>query len=323
MDWLRAWGIPTVRINGGDIDNQSGPCFSISNTGLDSRITIDGVAIDPDAIKVVWFRRWAFNNKHLEVELLANESHRTSANLYSANRHLNGELRAVSSFLFSILERAAWLGHPSTVSPNKLTVLKLAAELGLDIPDTLVTTSIQDLRQFIEKHKEIISKPAGEVFTCTLDDRAFGAYTSVVPDWLLDQKPWNGCFPSLFQEKLEKKYEIRIFYLDGKFYPMAMFTQQKASTLVDFRRYSLKDPVRTVPYRLPGDLESKLAALMKAVNLDTGSIDMVRTVDGRFVFLEVNPVGQFGMVSQPCNYYLERKLANALVERLYGPEQQQ
>ncbi|MGH9762966.1 MAG: hypothetical protein ACREAC_19250, partial [Blastocatellia bacterium] len=81
--------------------------------------------------------------------------------------------------------------------------------------------------------------------------------------------------------------------------------------------------VRTVPYRLSCDLESRLAALMKAVNLDTGSIDMVRTVDGRFVFLEVNPVGQFGMVSQPCNYYLERKLAKALAERLYGPEQQQ
>jgi hypothetical protein len=37
--------------------------------------------------------------------------------------------------------------------------------------------------------------------------------------------------------------------------------------------------------------------------------------DGREVFLEVNPVGQFGMVSRPCNYQLERKVAELLLRK--------
>ena len=31
------------------------------------------------------------------------------------------------------------------------------------------------------------------------------------------------------------------------------------------------------------------------------------------VFLEVNPVGQFGMVSLPCNYQLEKRIAQYLI----------
>ena len=52
---------------------------------------------------------------------------------------------------------------------------------------------------------------------------------------------------------------------------------------------------------------------MKKSNLDTGSIDIVVTKKEEYVFLEVNPVGQFGWVSSNCNYYLEEKVANYLM----------
>jgi glutathione synthase/RimK-type ligase-like ATP-grasp enzyme len=54
---------------------------------------------------------------------------------------------------------------------------------------------------------------------------------------------------------------------------------------------------------------------MADLGLETGSIDLIRTPDGRTVFLEINPVGQFGMISHPCNYNLERVVAEHLIER--------
>jgi hypothetical protein len=39
---------------------------------------------------------------------------------------------------------------------------------------------------------------------------------------------------------------------------------------------------------------------------------MIVTPEGEYVFLEVNPTGQFGWVSDNCNYYLEEKIANHL-----------
>jgi hypothetical protein len=97
---------------------------------------------------------------------------------------------------------------------------------------------------------------------------------------------------------------------------MAIFSQSDEQTSVDFRRYQYRRPNRTVPYQIQDALEFKLTTLMDRLGLETGSLDLVKTVDGRTVFLEVNPVGQFGMVSHPCNYHLERAVASALVRRL-------
>jgi len=317
MYWLESWKVPFIRINGDDIDRSDGPLYSINNGGVKANLTIDGVAIDPSEIKVVWYRRWAYNNKYKKIELTCDQPQQKRYNTHSFFLHLRSELQTVSEFFFSTLSSASWLGHPSNSSLNKLKVLKMAADLGLDIPDTLVTTDLDDLREFVKKHGEVITKPASEILMFYMGKRIQTTYTSVVPEHLLNNALWGGAFPSLFQEKLKKRYEIRTFYLDGKCYSMAMFTQRLAETETDFRRYSYEDPARTVPYQLPARVEDGLRELMKAVKLDTGSIDLVRTEDGRFVFLEINPVGQFGMVSVPCNYFLEREVARSLAGRLY------
>ena len=51
---------------------------------------------------------------------------------------------------------------------------------------------------------------------------------------------------------------------------------------------------------------------MSKLNLNCGSLDLVLDNNGIYYYLEVNPVGQFGMVSFPCNYYLEKKIAEFL-----------
>jgi D-alanine-D-alanine ligase-like ATP-grasp enzyme len=48
---------------------------------------------------------------------------------------------------------------------------------------------------------------------------------------------------------------------------------------------------------------------MKELNLNSGSIDFIKTKSGQYVFLEVNPVGQFGMTSYPCRYGIEKEMA--------------
>jgi glutathione synthase/RimK-type ligase-like ATP-grasp enzyme len=86
-------------------------------------------------------------------------------------------------------------------------------------------------------------------------------------------------------------------------------------TKVDFRNYNHVKPNRTVPFKLPADIAARISRLMAALELETGSLDLVKTTDGRYVFLEVNPVGQFGMVSIPCNYHLEQRVAEILARK--------
>lgn len=72
---------------------------------------------------------------------------------------------------------------------------------------------------------------------------------------------------------------------------------------VDFRNYNLKKVKGNVPYQLPLNIQLSLKKLVKELNLKTCSIDMLVSKDEEYYSLEVNPVGQFGMVSKPCNYY--------------------
>ena len=85
------------------------------------------------------------------------------------------------------------------------------------------------------------------------------------------------------------------------------------TTVVDFRKHTDQEkPQRKVPYNLPNHVKKGLIQLMNELELNTGSIDILVDEDNNYIFLEVNPVGQFGMTSVPCNYYLERKLAKIL-----------
>lgn len=93
---------------------------------------------------------------------------------------------------------------------------------------------------------------------------------------------------------------------------MAIFSQNDIQTNLDFRRYNKDIPNRNVPFQIPKDLEKKLAKLMLELGLNSGSIDMIYTNEKKYIFLEVNPVGQFKMTSLPCNYYLERKVSKIL-----------
>jgi ATP-GRASP peptide maturase of grasp-with-spasm system len=321
LDWLRAWGVPHIRINATDIakaQESSRAAFSINKGKVSARLNIDGVEVDSSDIKVVWFRRWAYSADVSVPRLFAEQSHRSDSNVFFASNHVFKELQGVTKFFFSTLSSCKWLSEPKTAAPNKLQVLKMATEAGLDVPDTLVTADIEELRRFIAQHGPVITKPIGDMLLCNFDGRQYATYTSVIDDEFVSEHPRQASFPSLYQERLDKKYEIRTFYLDGECYSMAMFTQQKANTQGDFRKYCYEDPVREVPYQLPASIEASIRKLMKELCLDTGSIDIVRTPDGRFVFLEVNPVGQFGMVSVPCNYKLEQKVARYLADNLYA-----
>ena len=63
---------------------------------------------------------------------------------------------------------------------------------------------------------------------------------------------------------------------------------------------------------LPLNIETYLLKFIKVSGFDTGSIDMIKSTDGNYYFLEINPVGIFSNISFCCNYYLEKEIINLL-----------
>ncbi|WP_052308788.1 hypothetical protein [Runella slithyformis] len=184
---------------------------------------------------------------------------------------------------------------------------------------TIVTTNKNDLLLFKKEAGTIITKPIVDTRFFYHKKRTYALYTSTMSDLDIENLP-NLFLPTLFQEYVEKKYEIRTFMLGETFFSMAIFSQNNNKTKVDFREYDNEAPNRNVPYILPKYIEKLLLKFSKKVGLNSGSFDLIKTIDDNYVFLEVNPAGQFGMVSYPCNYFLEEKIANYLINLIpiYG-----
>jgi ATP-GRASP peptide maturase of grasp-with-spasm system len=220
------------------------------------------------------------------------------------------EWEIVKEYLFFLLSQNRHLGNYFQSSLNKLIVQHQAQSIGLLAPKATVLTAKEDA---LKIDFAAITKALSEVSIISFDDANFCSYTTEVTQEYIQTLP-DEFFPALLQQKIEKKYEVRVFYLDGKCYSMAIFSQLDQQTQVDFRVYNMTKPNRTVPYQLPKELEAKIDVLMQKLQLNTGSLDFMVTEDNQFYFLEVNPVGQFGMVSVPCNYYLEQKIADYLLQ---------
>ena len=318
IDWLASMGVSALRLNGESLaeDRLS---LGISKDSLSIAWPEQIGGIPADQIRTVWYRRWN-NTKRYRAAIVGDGT--TWESKMQVELGVRGELRTLRRFLLHFFERAQWLGNPKfSEAVDKLTMLKLAREHGLDVPATLVSSDGGELRSFAAKYSQVITKTMTEgIFLFRANASAewgfdiVTTYTTIPPKDIIENLKANT-FPSMLQECLHKEYEIRSFYLDGEIYSTAIFSQAVSQMTTDYHRYQYRTPARMVPYRLPDSVKERLCSLMRAANLDTGSIDLVRTTDGRLVFLEVNPNGQFSAYSLASNYFLEKRVAEVLLRK--------
>jgi len=304
LDWLEHLGHPYLRVNGEDL---GAIAFALDPANPEaSWLEIGGRRILLGEVQGVWYRRTG------QRPLPALQPIASMTTRLEMAQHLVTEMRALKRSIYTLLEGKPWLSHPENASPNKLAMLQVAHQLGMAIPPTRIVSRAADLKTLSRDWGDVIVKCLSDMRLLRRNDQLFIQYTTS-PEPILADLP-EAIFPTLVQARLAKAYEVRTFYLDGECYSMAIFSQENQQTKTDFRIYDYHKPARMVPYRLPGDLAGKIRALMAHFHLDTGSIDFIVDPTGRHHFLEINPVGQFGMVSHPCNYRLEQKIANRLAQ---------
>jgi ATP-GRASP peptide maturase of grasp-with-spasm system len=315
MNWLNYYGERVIRVN--LEDKISIHSLLLTGEEFDFEVCFsNGIAFRLSEIKSFWLRRSGFNLQRKIVKFGRQEQLTTTEG--SVNKHLLKEIGKVEDFLeyiFINIKGIKSVGANSNRSTNKLTNLYAAKEVGLLIPGTYIFSSKKEVSELLNKEVKLITKTISDLnpIQYEIDEKKYHyvLYTNIVTHSTLDLFPETFA-PSLFQQYIEKKVELRIFYFAGKVFPMAIFSQLDTQTEVDFRRYNQSRPNKNSLFKLPQRIEDQLIAFMKSINLDSGSIDMIYTPDNNYFFLEVNPVGQFGMVSSPCNYYIEKFIAEYL-----------
>ncbi|MCS4305658.1 hypothetical protein [Chryseobacterium sp. BIGb0232] len=298
-NWLNTYKVPFFVLNENIYD-----VLEINfNSG---EIFIGGYSID--MFKVVWFRKFPYALQESQKKDIRN-------NLYFSLVEYNLiEARALREYLFFELKKrdVVWLTNPFFMTENKLIQMQTAKACGLSVPETFIVNNKKKVKTLVNSGKELITKPFENCVNFRSENRFITMQTTAVND-KLDAIP-DYFRPALIQSKIERQFEIRVFYLLGVFFSTKIITND--NTMVDHRISVANDDCRFEIYQLPKDVEEKLRHLLDTFQLNCASVDLIVNTRNEHYFLEINPVGQFTYHSVFNNTYLEIEIALALKKLL-------
>ena len=315
IKWLDYFGEEVIRMNA---DDNLHKFQEINSEGIFFKNTLTNKVFNLLDAKACWWRRRGiskscFTNLKNEDVLISGEFDLTSL-INGKNNLLDKESDDLIDFIYYQVYNNCKINIGKPIfNLNKLIVNEVAKKCELKIPSFKIVNNNNQIVSFKENKSGLISKAISNGIYNTIDNHRFYSYTELIEDELVNIDDNSSFFPSLIMEKIEKKSEIRTFYLDGHFYSMVIFSQASNQTKVDFRKYNTQKPNKTEPYKIPKSIENKLEKLFNELKLNCGSIDLIVDTNGDYIFLEINPVGQYGMVSEPCNYNLDKKIAKYLI----------
>lgn len=273
-------------------------CEDILEESIDLRFGQASIAelFNGSDIHSVWYRR---------TKLPAIETSSKEEQLY-----LLKEADAFLANLFSIIP-GKWLSDPAAVhrSENKLLQLRIANELGLLVPETMVTTSKKSLIDFYNSQEKIVIKPLNTGRIDYMDGRSKMLFSNIVSKEKIDKLNLLKLTPSIFQAYIEKDYELRVTIVGEEIFAAKVLSQSDPDTMVDWRR----KPLRFFACEFPEKTGSQCKEMMKRLGIAFGAFDFIKTKEDQYYFLEVNPNGQWVWIENDTGLKISEAIINYLV----------
>ncbi|MGA8891944.1 MAG: alpha-L-glutamate ligase [Anaeromyxobacteraceae bacterium] len=199
---------------------------------------------------------------------------------------------------------ARWVNHPwqDARASHKLAQLAVAHRLGVELPRTLVTTSGEEARRFLgdcsRRHvwKMLAPNPARSVPTQMVEVGPTGGMPQVERA------------PVLLQEYVEG-VDLRVTVIGNEIFP-AEIDARRTTSPNDFR--PVFGSCRVGATTIPDALRAFILDAMSELGLAYAAFDFRRTGEGRDVFLEVNPAGQWLFIEQRTGQPISTTLARHL-----------
>jgi glutathione synthase/RimK-type ligase-like ATP-grasp enzyme len=221
------------------------------------------------------------------------------------------ESRAALDGFLSALRDAAWLDPLPLVrhADNKLVQLYEAQRAGLYVPRTIVGNDPEEVHRLWDACRgQVVAKMLTPI-SQSMGPPPAAVYTHALSASDLDDLEGLALAPMVFQERIDKLRELRVVYVAGRY-----FVGSLDAVSDDWRRRTAATP----PWQregLPDDVAAQFDALMRALGLRFGVADILRARDGSHAFLEVNPVGEWGMLERD----LDLPISDAIAEELCQP----
>ncbi len=298
MNELHRRGAPCFRWNTYEYPLESVLTYRASADGFSGKIHSDGRSLDINDVGSVWWQWDQPGGFPDDLDI-------------GSRRFAETEAQQALSALTTVID-AVWINHPINERRAKAKPAQLfkAREIGFDIPRTLVTNDAEEVRAFVS------SSPRQVIYKGLSQPRDMEAgkvlFTGVLTPERLAKIDAIRITPGIFQERVDKAYELRVTVIGSRIFTVKIHSQAHPDASLDWRR-SLHDVAYEV-VELPRAIEDKISKFMQAFGLIYGAFDFIVTPDGNYVFLEINPSGQFMWLEYATGLEITAELVDLLIK---------
>lgn len=228
-----------------------------------------------------------------------------------------GVVQEVRSFIHGLMaSQRAFLLQPKwriDHADAKPRQLALARACGLDVPATVSTNDPEAARAFAAANGNKIVTKLFTGFAVEEEGQEKVMFTTALgPEEIAEIDGLDLC-PGAFQEHLEKVKEYRVTVVGDEVFACSVDSQAEDKGQVDWRRAGAELVTRWRRDPLPPEAEAGLKRLCRRLKLHYGAADFVLTPDGRCVFLEVNPAGEYLWMDMIWEGAISEAIAEVLV----------
>lgn len=296
LEHLHRSGAPVTMVDTGAFPQHSRLTQHFSGGTRRTVLASAGAVFDLDATRVVWWRRP--RPYGLDPQL---EPGMVPFALSEAHEAMSGMWHSLD---------ATWVNPPDLdeVAHHKPYQLAVAGDLGLPVPETLITNDPAQACAFVERWG-----PAQTVYKTFLASESHWRETRVLREEEVDLLDHVALAPVIFQQRVQAVADLRVTVIGEDLFATEI-TKSPGGYDLDYRVDLGRARFR--PTALPPSVEDGLRRLLARLGLVYGAIDLLKAADGAYVFLEVNPAGEWRFVEERTGQPMTAAMA-ALLTRLH------
>ena len=262
------------------------------------QLNLNGQSIDLEACRVGWWRR------PQQFRLQPDMSAEAAAFAYT-------ECHEAMAGLWAALP-LTWVNPPplDEAAHHKPYQLAIACELGIPIPKTLITNDPAAARRFVSELGN-----ENTVYKTFLASEQCWRETRILRSSEIDMLERVRLAPVIFQEFIPAIADVRVTIIGNRMFA-AKITPAPGGYAIDYRMDMARADFQ--PTRLPRKVENALRRFMRRLGLVYGAVDLRCQPDGDYVFLEVNPAGEWRFVEERTSQPITQTMADLLASLSHG-----
>jgi glutathione synthase/RimK-type ligase-like ATP-grasp enzyme len=274
-------------------------------TGIGSIFLRDsGKRLDPQQVRAVWYRKpEPISLTHFEMDRAALD-------------YIEGEFTEILHGLYALLSHVLWINNPFTtrIAHRKMLQLQIAAKVGFRTPRSLVTNNTETALAFAREIGADLAIKSLGALNVTQESGGqmvqYGIFTRKISNTELEEcRDKVRHMPTLYQEFVEKRCELRITCVGKHVFACRIESRQNDLTSDDYR-FDTKN-LAHFACECP-ELHKRLHAYMNAFGLNFGCFDIIISKSDEPVFLECNLNGQWLWVENLTGQPIGKAIAGLL-----------